>query len=309
MSGIATLLSSDLPSKRIVLFDGCPELLYLAYLKEIIAHLRKTDTLLVEHLRSKECSHSLLFEKLHSISCFERMFFTYDDPNFSISEVGKVENYLCLYSQEGFRNPPKRSDLIRISSSQAMLEDLIVYYSDKYSLDLESEAVKFLLQYFKKNAFAIDEEMSKFKYCFGGARITVDDVSKLCEPASPSVNSFCRAVITLEASSLGDSFNHFPDGEIMLVIRCLMKYCDAVIDITSGVTCGVPRSEIVQHLRKKQFYDLKMIDQVLENPSCLNRARTILLELPKIEEQYKLSARKTFSLPLASLMEILLQTE
>ncbi|QHD65324.1 hypothetical protein GP480_02600 [Neorickettsia findlayensis] len=301
MCGITTFLSSDLASKRIFLFEGQLELIYLAYVKEIQEIFRKSGQLLVERVYGKDCSHALLLEKLHSPSCFGRIFFTYDDPRLPLSKIGKIENYLCLYSRDGFKICPQRDDLVKISFSDATLGELITYYSSKYRLNFSEEAVRVFVQHLKRSVFAIDAEMLKFKHYFGSRNITVDDVLTLCEPTSPSVNKFCRSIFALEVHDFYDSIARFSETEGMLIIRSLMKYCDAVLDVVASTVRGIPKNEIIQNLRKKQFYDLEIIDQAVKNFSYRDRANVMLLALPKLETQYKLFSERRFTFLVAGL--------
>ncbi|WP_238522977.1 hypothetical protein [Neorickettsia risticii] len=294
-------------SKRIFLFEGQLELIYLAYVKEIQEIFKRNGQLLVEHVYCKDCPHGLLLEKLHSPSCFGRIFFTYDDPKLPLSKIGKIENYLCLYSRDGFNVRLQRDDLVRIVFSDATLEELVTYYSSKYCLNFCVEAIKVFVQHLRRNAFAVDTEMLKFKHYFGARDITLDDMLTLCEPASPSVNSFCRSIFALEVHDFYDSIGRFSETEGMLVIRSLMKYCDAVLDVVTSAVRGIPKNEIIQDLRKKQFYDLEIIDQALENVFYRDRAKVMLLALPKLETQYKLFPERRFTLLVAGLSSLFAQ--
>ncbi|WP_227028935.1 hypothetical protein [Neorickettsia sennetsu] len=294
-------------SKRIFLFEGQLELIYLAYVKEIQEIFKRSGQLLVEHVYFKDCSHTLLLEKLHSPSCFGRVFFTYDDPKLSLEKIGKIENYLCLYSRDGFKVHPQRDDLVRIAFSDATLEELVIYYSNKYCLNFGGEAIKVFVQHLKRNAFAIDTEMLKFKHYFGARDITVDDMLTLCEPASPSVNRFCRSIFALEVHDFYDSIAQFSEAEGMLMIRSLMKCCDAILDVLTSAVRGIPKNEIIKDLRKKQFYDLEIIDQALKNVFYQDRAKIMLLALPKLEAQYKLFPERRFTLLVAGLSSLFAQ--
>ncbi|AHX11551.1 hypothetical protein NHE_0616 [Neorickettsia helminthoeca str. Oregon] len=311
MSKIAELLSLDLSSKRIFLFEGQSESVYLAYLREFISLLRNTVSLTVEHTRFKDCSNVMLLEKLQSLSCFGKLFLIYDDHKFPISKVGKIEHFLCLYSTEPFSLKSERSDVLKIafSKNDATLEDLILYYARKHSIRFEPSAVGIVTKYLRANDFPIEEEIIKLKYYFEDELITAESLSTILDSISPSINELCRSIITLDTQKISSHIKQYSDSEGLLIIRCLMKYCNAVLEIISDTAKGMPKYEIVKRLRKNQFYDLEMIENVSSNHSCGKTAKILLLNLPKIERQYKLHVKGRFTMLQLRLIDLCIEVK